>query len=80
MPACDIERAHRANLAILIIEYPARIVDLAVALQRNVARNKAGGPEPEDFVRRRHARFARLDAEGPRFQAVDTTEPLENSM
>jgi thymidylate kinase len=54
-------------------------VPLSEALQRNAARRKRGGPEPEAFVRHRHAQFSSgLPAEFCG-HVVDTTQPVEET-
>jgi thymidylate kinase len=53
---------------------------MAEMLKRNAERDKVGGPEPEDYVRRRHVLFLeRLPEEFCR-NILDTTEPLEQTL
>jgi thymidylate kinase len=54
-------------------------VPLEDALRRNTSRRKKGGPEPEDFVRYRHAQFARSAPSVYQAQTVDTTTPPEHT-
>jgi thymidylate kinase len=54
-------------------------VPLEVALKRNATRTKRGGPEPEDYVRRRHALIERWRIPGVPIVHLDTNQPLKET-
>ncbi len=54
-------------------------VPLDVALQRNATRTKRGGPEPEDYVRKRHALIERWSIPGVPVVSVDTNRSLQET-
>src|SRR5205807_640723 len=51
-------------------------VPLEVAVQRNLTRAKPGGPEPTEYLRRRHAQCATLDFPGVPLYRVHTDGSL----
>lgn len=54
-------------------------VPLELALQRNISRKKRGGPEPEEFVRRRHRQFSTVSLERD-CSRVCTDHPLPDTL
>jgi thymidylate kinase len=54
-------------------------VPVAEAVRRNAHRRKPGGPEPEEFVRRRHAQFLEECSADGHGHTIDTTQPLKQT-
>jgi len=55
-------------------------VPLEVAVQRNLTRAKPGGPEPTEYLRRRHAQCATLDFPGVPLYRVHTDGSLDDTL
>ncbi len=55
-------------------------VPLEVAVQRNLTRAKPGGPEPTEYLRRRHAQCANLDFPGVPLYRVHTDGSLDDTL
>jgi len=55
-------------------------VPVELACHRNLTRDKAGGPKPTGYVRRRHALASELDFPGVRVHRVDATADLARTM
>jgi thymidylate kinase len=53
-------------------------VPMAMMLRRNAARQKLGGPEPDDYVRRRHIQFVRRLPDELQTHLLDTTQSLDD--
>jgi len=55
-------------------------VPLEVAIQRNLTRAKPGGPEPTEYLRRRHAQCSNLDFAGVPVHRVHTDGSLDHTL
>ena len=55
-------------------------VPLEVAVQRNLTRAKPGGPEPIEYLRRRHAQCSKLDFPGVPLHRIPTDGSLDDTL